>query len=162
MLERAASHNLAEFLLWQGSFERARSLAERADALRERFVGPPQVPDSLLLARICACTGDRAAAQAQLRVARDACGDDEPPAHTVLADAVERWLSAEDLSEWEPVLEAGAELPAEERIEVCDLLRRWARRAGSDAGEQVAIERASEALAATPLWQSRWAAAESG
>jgi tetratricopeptide (TPR) repeat protein len=53
-LERAATHNLAEHLLWEGDAETAVQLARRALALQQRAGEGTTHPDRLLLARILA------------------------------------------------------------------------------------------------------------
>ena len=67
LVERTASHNLAEQLYWQGDLEEALPLALRARDLHQRFIGEDELPDSaLLVARVRAARGDLEEARAEL------------------------------------------------------------------------------------------------
>jgi tetratricopeptide (TPR) repeat protein len=59
ILERAASYNLAEELLWRNQLEKSFDLAQQSFSLQERYGVLTAIPDLLLCLRIAAARNDR-------------------------------------------------------------------------------------------------------
>ncbi len=144
--ERAAAHNLAEGLFWNGDAEEALHQATRARALQERFSLSMPGIDALLQARICAADGALVRAQEFLAHA--------PPGDDPLRRSVELAIAGAPNANWQELAEAARRLPENERLEICYL---WARVAlAKDAAIEPAIAEVEELLAESPGWRSRF------
>lgn len=84
-LERAATHNLAEHMLWEGKTDDALLLARRGFALQSSGGEGTTHPDRMLLARVLAAAGDREELSEILATfATDQLGDDDKATLPVL------------------------------------------------------------------------------
>lgn len=98
-IERVASHNLAQYLLWLGRIDEAETLARRAVTLARLRLGTGAPPaDALLLARVAVAKGERTSARALLGQVGDRSLN---PSEALQRDVVRAWLGD---SPWRLVL----------------------------------------------------------
>jgi eukaryotic-like serine/threonine-protein kinase len=115
ILERAASYNLAEELLWRNQLERSFDLAQQSFSLQERYGLRTAIPDLLLCLRIAAVRNDRKWVESRIV---EVPTEDLSPVDQCFRAALVAWLhpSAEA---WRGVLlEADRVLDSEQAIEV--------------------------------------------
>jgi tetratricopeptide (TPR) repeat protein len=142
-LERAATYNLAEDLLWQGAHEEARVLANRSLALQEGHGEGNTRLEQVLLARIHAARGDRAAlgeALQQLAALPDLT-DEEKSMKSVLE------MFARGERDWSVLAQWVDSLPVTNRLEMWSL---FARELPADLRAK-----ARELAASDPIWSRR-------
>ncbi|HSN99661.1 MAG TPA: hypothetical protein VLS89_15305, partial [Candidatus Nanopelagicales bacterium] len=164
-LERQATLNGAEILHWEGKHRDARSLAERAQVLEERFMERTAVAASLLMARILI------AEDAYPEAARlvDGIAASHRPEELAPAKRAFLVMLQRVLSELHVPLERGPsrrweEILAEARgrlldMELLELLYWWAYmtiHGGRWPEARVALEQARSLLPGTPMWVPRF------
>lgn len=132
-IERVASHNLAQYLVWLGRLDEAHALAARAEQLAAvRLGGEAPSADQLLLARIELARDDRRAAREHLaRVA----GRELNPSEALQRDVVRAWLGELD---WSAVLDEREGVVPDELLDAARLAERFA---ADDAVKQRAAAR---------------------
>ncbi len=118
MLERNATHNLAEDRLWQGAIDEAIRLAQRSLVLKRDHSEGPTYADELLLARAFAAAAqrDELATLLPRLVGQDVSEDD----HVVLR-VLQLVAEAAVPEVWAPVVGGLSQLPAETRLELAHL-----------------------------------------
>jgi tetratricopeptide (TPR) repeat protein len=99
-LERAATHNLGEYRLWEGKLDEALQLAQRGFTLQSRAGEGSTRLDRFLLARIYAARGDHAELADMLATFDGEAGLSE--ADQALLGVLH--ASLRDIDDWEPVL----------------------------------------------------------
>jgi eukaryotic-like serine/threonine-protein kinase len=115
-IERAAAHNLAETELWQGHVDEALRLARRCLSIAENVGEQNTSVDRILLARIWAARGDRAALAAALG---SIAGTGELTDHDQrILDVLRAMSSQADAATWDRALTGARELPASHRAEM--------------------------------------------
>ena len=163
LLERAATHNIAELLYWSGdnaaAFEHARRSMELGERLKQRAAD-----DSMLLARIACAEGDYAAATARLAILKAQFGSDVTPLVLALRHLVELQIrsgehGAVEAEDWDAVLaELGACSVIDEHVEALHAAARWAVSRGLRGRALGWLEKASEIAKGSPIWTGRLAA----
>ncbi|MFT3707087.1 MAG: serine/threonine-protein kinase [Archangium sp.] len=134
-IERVASHNLAQYLLWLGRLDEADALAARAEQLATLRLGGDAPPaDQLLLARLEVSRANRNAAQAHLdRIV----GRQLNPSETLQRDVVRAWLGQ---LAWTEVLDEREGVVPDELLDAALLAQRFAT---DDAVRAKAAERSA-------------------
>jgi tetratricopeptide (TPR) repeat protein len=122
MLERGATHNLAEHRLWQDALGEALTLARRGLSLQVSHGESATAVDELLLARILAARGELA--EARNFVAR--LGARELPAEDrIVVEILRCFLDGASPADWQVWLErADAALSEDLRLELAALAQR--------------------------------------
>jgi tetratricopeptide (TPR) repeat protein len=145
-LERAATHNLAEHLLWEGRFDEALQLARRGLALQTAGGEGTTTPDRLLLARVLAAVDEQAELASVLETftADDEGGDDQRVALGVL-----RAIAADDRDAIATAIAGIDVVFAQMRLELAALAA--AHGALPQEAQQPLIELAS----VDPIWRAR-------
>ncbi len=145
-IERAATYNLAEDLLWQGQLDESLQLARRCLRLQQGHGEGTTSPDLMLIARVLAAMGEHAelaAVLAQIDIA--SLGAEEQLVHRALVAAAGRAGRAT----WSELLADSAALPVASRLEIVLLAARGGGLAESRRVEAVALARDN------PLFVSR-------
>jgi eukaryotic-like serine/threonine-protein kinase len=134
-IERVASLNLAQYLLWQGRFAEAEPLARRASTLAQlRLGGRTPAADALLLARLALARGEVGEARARLG---QVDGDALNPSDALQRALVRAWLGDQP---WAEVLLEREGVVPEELLEAALVAREQALLRGQHALEAEAIE----------------------
>jgi tetratricopeptide (TPR) repeat protein len=146
MLERIATYNLAESLLWNGPLDEALQLARRSLSL-QRGHGEGAVHfDQLLLARILAARGDRAELAALLAVLDAA---ELSPSDRVIVGALYCVSEHASLERWGEALVHAESLGVDNRLELAHLAAR-------DGRLSPVLSSAMRDLASShPIWSRR-------
>ena len=159
-LERAAAHNLAEYLHRSGEPRQALLVARRSHEL-QRFL-PEQAQlhiDALLLARIHAALEEfDEVARIVSDIRSSTVSSQLPPSEAITLAALELVLAAEKqqdrAEDWDGVIErARTESAGEEFLDVLYLRLCTARRHGRPGELTRTLERAQERLAELPVWR---------
>jgi hypothetical protein len=138
-LERAATYNLAQDLLWQGSLDEAQRLALRCLALQTHHGEGTTRLERVLLARIAAARGEAANG---LGAISDLTDDERLMARVL--DSL-----ASDTADWEALVTALDPLPPTSRLEM------WALLAAAGRLSPPVLARARELALADPIWARR-------
>ena len=158
--ELIATLNLAEFLYWSGSFERALALAERGRALQvELFSSFGNA--ALLLARIACALGDLGAAGHLAWIAQSSWLEDMSPVERDLfrmaglaCDALEGKIAGSE--DWQALARAVAEhAPLGEHVEVLVTASEVFWRQGRLGEARAWLDRAARAAGRSSLWSRR-------
>jgi tetratricopeptide (TPR) repeat protein len=158
--EQIATMNLAEFLYWNGSFDRAQALAERSRELQMKlFSSYGNV--ALLLARIACALGDTSARSHVEWIARSSSISDMPPAERDLFRMA--CLSSDALEgkpvrskAWNALARAVEEhAPLYEHVEVLITAAEIFWRCGRVGEARAWLERAARAAGRSSLWSRR-------
>jgi tetratricopeptide (TPR) repeat protein len=145
-VERAATYNLGESRLWQGSLDEALRLARRSLALQRIHGEASTRLDRLLIARIHAARGDQLELRSILGSLRsDDLTGEELPTMEVL-EAVAR---NEEGVDWERLLAGSDSLPVQSRLELAHLV---ALQGGLVGARREAIR---EIARRDPMWSRR-------
>jgi tetratricopeptide (TPR) repeat protein len=158
--ELIATLNLAEFLYWSGSFERALALAERGRALQvELFSSFGNA--ALLLARIACALGDASARSHIAWIAQSSSLEHLAPAERDLYRMVSLASDALDGApirgkDWRMLARSIAKhAPLYEHVEVLITASEIFRRRGRIREARVWLERAARAAGRSSLWNRR-------
>jgi tetratricopeptide (TPR) repeat protein len=118
-IERSATYNLAEALLWEDRLDDARRLAARARHIQMSSLGEaPDAREALLVARVACARGDAAEAADSLRWIREHCAPETlSPLQRALIAACELSIHGGAAAEWDGVVRA---------VEACALQREHA------------------------------------
>jgi tetratricopeptide (TPR) repeat protein len=138
-LERAATYNLAQDLLWQGSLDEAQRLALRCLALQTHHGEGTTRLERVLLARIAAARGE---ATNGLGAISDLTDDERLMARVL--DSL-----ASETADWEALVTALDPLPPTSRLEM------WALLAAAGRLSPPVLARARELALADPIWARR-------
>jgi hypothetical protein len=138
-LERAATYNLAQDLLWQGSLDEAQRLARRCLALQTQHGEGSTRLERVLLARIAAARGEAARG---LGAIADLTDDERLIARVLDA------LAAGDC-DWEALASSLDALPPTSRLEM------WALLAAAGRLSPAVLAQARELASADPIWARR-------
>jgi tetratricopeptide (TPR) repeat protein len=115
LIERTATHNLAEVLYWQGELEAALPLAIRSRDLQRRFTGEGELPDdALLVARIQTARGQLDLARAELATLTSR--DGLAPTARMLLRMLELVLHPSTPADWDALESAVRALEAPELL----------------------------------------------
>jgi tetratricopeptide (TPR) repeat protein/type II secretory pathway predicted ATPase ExeA len=158
--EQIATMNLAEFLYWNGSFDRALALAERARELQMKLYSS-YGNAALLLARIACALGDPGARGHVAWIARSSSLEDMPPVERDLlrmvclaCDALEGEPVSGDA--WQALARAAEEhAPLCEHVEVLITASEIFWRGGRSGEARDWLERAARAAGQSSLWSRR-------
>lgn len=158
--EQIATMNLAEFLYWNGSFDRALALAERARELQMKLFSA-YGNAALLLARIACALGDPGARSHLQWIAASSSLDDMPPAERDLfhmaclaCDALEgKPVRARAWQELARAVENHA--PLYEHVEVLITGSEIFQRCGRTRAARAWLARATRAAGPSSLWSRR-------
>jgi len=137
-IERAATYNLAEDLLWQGKLDEALQLARRCLRLQQGHGEGTTALDLMLIARILAAKGEHAelsAVLAQLDVA--SLSAEEQLVHRALVAAA--WRAGQE--PWRALLADSAALSVTSRLELALLAARAGQLDDAQRAEAVALAR---------------------
>ncbi len=138
-IERVASLNLAQYLLWQGRFAEAEPLAQRAASLAQLRLGSRAPPtDCLLLARLALARGDWGEARARLA---EVDARSLNPSDALQQAVVRAWVGAEP---WVEVLAEREGVVPEELLDAALVAREHA----ADPADRLLADRAIERLRA--------------
>jgi tetratricopeptide (TPR) repeat protein len=143
-LERAATHNLAEALLWRGALDEALPLARRSLQLQRGHGEGTATPDLLLISRILAAKRDLAelaATLSQLDLAE--LGTDEQ----ILHRAVTAVASDADRATWSELVAESASLAVGYELEIALLAARCGRLDGPQRDGAIARARENPVFA---------------
>jgi hypothetical protein len=122
MLERGATHNLAEHRLWQDALGEALPLARRGLSLQISHAEGATAVDELLLARVLAAGGE--IDETRSLVARLAAIN-LAPEDRIVVEVLRCFVDSAPPSEWQPWLEhADAALSEDLRLELSVLAKR--------------------------------------
>jgi serine/threonine protein kinase/tetratricopeptide (TPR) repeat protein len=148
-LERGATHNLAEQLMWTGDLDEALALARRSLSLQQQS-GEPTGIDRVLVARVLAARGDIPALREVLTTfsGDDAFGENDA-AHTQTLRVLSALANNGDTYVWKAALADTGALYAQLRLELWHL---------ASVHGQLPSEMREQALvlaAADPLWRRR-------
>jgi tetratricopeptide (TPR) repeat protein len=158
--EQIATMNLAEFLYWSGSFERALALAERARELQIKLFSS-YGNAALLLARIACALGDPGARSHIAWIAQSSSLEHMPP---VERDLFRMVCLVSDALEGAPIsgkawraLAGSVErhAPLYEHVEVLITASEIFRRRGRIREARVWLDRATRAAGQSSLWSRR-------
>ena len=159
ILERIATHNLAEFLHWSGKHDEALTLALRAYDL-QRFLPERAAADALLLARICAALDDvdglrRMRTEIQTLAQAKQLTQFESSA----LDMLDLLMSDDPSSrEWDRLIEsAHSNLPSEEFLEFLFFRARAAIKQGDWSCVHNVLTEARPRLDEHPAWRAPFA-----
>jgi eukaryotic-like serine/threonine-protein kinase len=140
-IERAATYNLAEDLLWQGQLDEALQLARRSLRLQQGHGEGTTSPDLMLIARILAAKGERvelAGVLAQLeQLDLASLGAEELIVHRALVATAQR----EGGATWSALLADSAGLPISSRLEIALLAARGGQLTGPARDAAIALAR---------------------
>jgi tetratricopeptide (TPR) repeat protein len=145
-LERIATYNLAEDLLWRGELDEALALARRCLAIQIAHGEGSTRPDRLLLARLLAAAGlDDELEGVLATFDREDLADDEIATLRVLRAA----CAPDDSGQWEGVFDAIETLPPSQRLELIHVMSKHDQLspAQRDAARALAAE--------NPFWSVR-------
>ncbi|MCG8421983.1 MAG: protein kinase [Proteobacteria bacterium] len=163
MLERAASHNLAEYLYWSGKMARSLALARRAKVLRDRFMSEPSIADEILLARIYAARGERLKACSCVHTALQQGGVGDFPIYRIMVETLALLLGQDSFTgdelqvAWDALVgEARANLPGEEQLEVLFFRHKSAALRGCQDECLRVLGEAEPILAKYPIWRANY------
>jgi tetratricopeptide (TPR) repeat protein len=147
-VERAATHNLAEQLLWIGDLDEAIQLARRSLALQQRAEGNTSA-DTLLLARVLAARGEIVEMTEHLNKLTTARAGDNASAGEAALDVLRAIAVHGSAEMWDAALTDSEEIFVHQRLELWQL----AHRHGHLSEERRA---AAESLAqGDPVWVRR-------
>jgi tetratricopeptide (TPR) repeat protein len=137
-LERAATHNLAEALLWRGQLDEALRLARRSLWLQQGHGEGATTPDLMLISRILAAQGQLVLLGALLQQIEEAgLGPEEQIVHRALVAAARR----ADQATWTELIADSARIALPLRIEIALLAARCGRLEGLQRDEAIALVR---------------------
>ncbi len=122
VLERAASYNLAEELLWQTQYDEAYELAQRSMTLQARHGSRPAVTDLLLVLRIAAAKRDRHAVEEGLRFVAAQGPSVLSEVDVCFRDVLRNWLSPDASETARLLVESEQLLDSQQAVEVGWLL----------------------------------------
>ncbi|MFZ5442333.1 MAG: protein kinase domain-containing protein [Myxococcota bacterium] len=143
-IERVASHNLAQYLVWQGRLDEAEVLARRAAELARLRLGAVPPADALLLARLAVSRADEPGARAALGQAGEGPFN---PSELLQRGVVRAWLGEVP---WAEVLEPRDGVVPDELLDAARLAARHATQPEVRALAEAAVARLEGTLGADP------------
>ncbi len=157
-VERIASHNLAELLLWLGRYDEASAAAERSRELEGRVMANRTPVDALLVARIRCARGELDEARALLAWIDAAfTGEQVDPTQRPLLEMVRLVCRGGDAAAWEAVVEVAARVSLlDERLEIVAAAAGALLARGEPEGARALLAHAGADLAEP--WRARIAA----
>jgi hypothetical protein len=157
IVERMATHNLAEILHAEGSDAEALPLAIRSFELQQRFGARPGPEDALLLCRIAVGLGDHGSAARYLAwIESHAPTVDAPPTYRIFHRALQLVLHGATGEAWEEVVSDPAGMHPLEHLEVLYLRAISETERGGIQAAHATLTLARSYLERFPIWRSRF------